>query len=109
MVWWNVGSKDKVYCFNTLIDLLWTAIVFPSKQAVEQAQALQQQYQRQKKKAKKDQDTDEPQIPTPIVQKFGRVDKNAAVQHLCWGTIDGKRLVSQCCLLFAGSCIHFLM
>lgn len=75
---------------------------------MEQAQALQQQYQRQKKKAKKDQDTDEPQIPTPIVQKFGRVDKNAAVQHLCWGTIDGKRLVSQCFLLFGGSCIHFL-
>ncbi|KAI7885390.1 WD40 repeat-like protein [Lichtheimia hyalospora FSU 10163] len=66
------------------------SIVFPSKQAVEQA-LQQQQQQRQKKKAKKDQDTNEPQIPTPIVQKFGRVDKNATVQHLCWGVIDGKR------------------
>lgn len=78
---------------SLLIHTHSTAIVFPSKHAVEQAQALLQQ-QRQKKKAKKDQDTNEPQIPTPTVQKFGRVDKNAAVQHLCWGVIDGKRHVS---------------
>lgn len=74
---------------------------------MEQAQALLQQQQRQKKKAKKDQDSNEPQIPTPTVQKFGRVDKNAAVQHLCWGVIDSKRHVSMAWIVFGLGVFHF--